>query len=514
MDADRTLFRSYSGDTFFPTPGWLRLAHVLTGDGGAYGLHGPRGSGKTWALLRATRWADQGGGMGLWFPCPAGYTDAAEFFSSLADNLAHAVEQRFSRRLAGHNPTASRASRRVNDRLLRQATALREHIRYSTALKWGSEVGISGAYHVTGTFKRTREKDLDERPTTVASLVFDFRRLAEAVVSGIGRPLVIGIDELDRIDADAARALLRDLKRIFEIPGVFFLVSVSTEATAALHPGTLRGMGHNEFPSSFYTVLEMPPLTPVDVIGVIAARGRPVRPALARLLCLLCVGNLRELVRLADLWSPLPPGSGDRTSERGLDEDDRRLARQILATEAASLLRDAVRECGPTADQVLPEAWRALPRSAFESTNEFAALSLAAIQDFWKLGQQHSAWRDAIAEPWRRFLIRLFVAGRVITARPAMAKPGDQMICDLRDVLLMADQSTSVALLMLQDRFGADFASPYTEPPDGIGFAVLPACHLRYPGVLFEGRGSERRSLCPHQATGRTRRSGMAANGR
>jgi hypothetical protein len=476
MDGDRTLFRSYSDDTFFATPGWLRLAHVLTGDGGAYGLHGLRGSGKTWAILRATRRADQDGGMGLWFPCPADYTDAAEFFSSLADNLAHAVEQRFSRRLAGRNRTASRAARRADGRLLWQATALRERIRYTTALKWGSEVGISGAYHVTGTFKRTREKDLDERPTTVASLVFDLRRLAEMVVAVTGQPLVIGIDELDKIDADAARALLRDLKRIFEIPGVFFLVSVPAEAAPVV-------TGRDEFSGFFHAVLEMPPLTPTDVAGVTAARGRQVRPALARLLCVLSVGNLRELIRLADLWPP-PAESGGRPGEHRLDEGDRRLARGILAAEASGLLRDAVRACGPTVGRMLPEAWQALPRAAFESPDEFAALSLAAIQDFWNLGQQDPAWRDTIAEPWRRYLIRLFVAGQVTAVRHDVAGAGDPMICDLRDVLIMAGHSTGVALLMLQARFGADLASPYTQPPGGTGFAGLSPCHLLYPRVV------------------------------
>jgi KAP family P-loop domain len=552
-----TFFRSYSDETFSLTPGWQRLEHILTGDGGAYGLHGPRGSGKSWLMQRAIQQADRAGGMGLWFPCPSEYAEASEFLSALSDNLANAVEQRYIRNdlwwtatrwlqrglalvvavsvaaavvsYVAHGPTVRRTNffsvlpvdlwaaagaavaalclltvvqfvrlSRPAGRLARQATAVRERIRYNTALKQGNEVGVSAAFHLTGTFKRTREKDLDERPTTVASLVFDFRRLAEAIIAATGRRLVIGIDELDKIgDEEAARKLLRDIKGIFEIPSVFFLVSVSEEAATALQLGALQGKGRNEFNSSFYTVIEMPPLDPADVIDIAAARGQPVRPALARLLCLLSVGNVRELIRLADGWPHRrPDGSGERFSDRGLDEGDCRIARRVLAAEAGTLLREIVRACGPTADQVLPEAWKALPEDAFESPDEFAALSQSAIKNCWNLGEPDPAWQEKITESWRRFLIRLFIAGRVVPLLlgTANAGPDHSDICDLRDVLIMSGHSTPVALLMLKARFGDDLASPYTKPP---GRAVLPACHLRYRGVVY-ARRAQGGGCCAH----------------
>ncbi len=560
-----TLFRSYSDNAFSLTPGWQRLARVLTSDGGAYGLYGPRGSGKSWLMLRAIREADLDGGMGLWFPCPSEYADAAEFLSALSDNLANAVEQRYIRNdlwwtatrwlqrglalvvavpvatavvsYASHGLTGKLANvfaalptelwaatgaalaalcllavvqfvrvSRPAGQLARQATAVRERIRYNAALKQGHEVAVSSVLHLTGTYKRTHAKDLDERPTTVASLVFEFRRLAAAIVATTGKRLVIGIDELDKIDdEEAARKLLRDIKGIFEIPGVFFLVSVSQEAATALQLGALQGKGRNEFNSSFYTVIEMPPFSPGDVTGIAAARGHPVGPAVAGLLCLLSAGNGRELIRLADLWPKVLPGGADKQScERELNEEDCQLARSVLAAEAETLLREIVRACGPTADQVLPDAWKALPESAFDSPDEFAALSQSAIHDFWDLGEADPAWRGKITESWRRFLIRLFVTGRVVPGLPGTgnAGPGHPMICDLRDVLIMAGHSTPVALLMLKARFGGDLAGPYTKPP---GRTVLAACHIRYRGVRFMGRGSERRLLCRHQATRRTR---------
>ena len=555
---------------FCPTPAWQQLADILAGNGGAYGLYGPRGSGKSWLMRRAIRQIELTGGMGLWFPCPGEYSEAAEFLSALSDNLASEVERRLIRENAGraavrwlqsalalvvaagvlvgvvwyavHRPAARtstvfgaapadvwwatgaalaalgllslaqlvRANRPVG-RLARQATAVRERIRYSTALKQGSEIGLSAAFQVAGSVKRTRGRDLDERPTTVASLVFDFRRLAETIVAATGKTLVIAIDELDKIDDPAAaRKLLRDIKGIFEIAGVYFLVSVSAEAANALQLGALQGSGRNEFNSSFYTVIEMPPLDPAAVTDIGVARDRPLRPALARLLCLLSGGNVRELVRLADGWPQAGPDQADeRSSERGLDDRDCELARGVLAAEAATLRRDVVRVCGPTADQVLPDVWGALPERAFASPDEFEALTQSAIHDFWNLGQPDPAWREKLTEPWRRFLIRLFVVGRVLPVAPGPGNTGSgstgsghSEICDLRDLLIMAGQSTPVALLMLKDRFGPDLAGQYSKPPRA---AVLPACHLRYRGVLFMRRGSERWSACPHQDTRRTK---------
>lgn len=531
--ANRTLFRSYSAEAFCPTAAWLRLAHILTGNGGAFGLYGPRGSGKSWLMLRAVEDAIRDKGMGLWFPFPSDY-DPSAFLSALSDNLASAVERRYIRNnvwwaamrwlrfglvlviavpvvaavvaYAGHGvtgkPTAAtlfstlpdllwqataaalgvlfllavaqfiRANRRAG-RLASEATALRERIRYTTALKQGTEANLSGGSRLTASLKRTQEKNLDERPTTLASLVFDFRRLAEAIVTTTGKRLVIALDELDKIDdPDAARSLLRDVKGIFEITGVFFLVSVSQEAARALQLGALQDNGRDEFSSSFYMVLELPSLDPVQLAQIAAWRGWPIDADVGSLLCLLSAGNLREAIRLVESWH-----ATGQTVDRAASL---RLARQVLRVEAALLLQQGARIRGSTASQVLPDAWRALPTTAFESAEAFDALSQAAIHDFWDLCHSDPVWQDAIGEPWRRYLIRLFVIGRALADIPASgATPfSQQKISDLRDVLIMAAHSTSVALLMLRARFGDDLASPYAPPPGTSAITGVPTSLL------------------------------------
>ena len=139
------------------------------------------------------------------------------------------------------SPTLSQSGR-----LVREATALRERIRYTASLKSGSELGLGGgAKSFVASLNRSQERALSERPTTIASLVFDFRNLAEAMARVMEGPIVIGIDELDKLpDPDSARELLRDIKGIFEVTRVHFLVSVSEEAAAALQLGcTLQTAG-------------------------------------------------------------------------------------------------------------------------------------------------------------------------------------------------------------------------------------------------------------------------------
>jgi KAP family P-loop domain len=464
-------------------------------------------------------------GIGLWFPCPA-EDDTAAFLSALSDNLASEVERRFvrnsfwslaARRLRSpltavaaalivaaivtysisalevKGGTATTidarlpvalwgaagiavaalfgllASRIVWDsrpvgRLVREATALRERIRFSTALKRATETGLTGGSWLTSGWKHSDERSLDERPTTAASLVFDFRNLAELIVATIKGPLVIAIDELDKIDdPENALRILRDVKGIFEITNVYFLVSVGEEAASALRLGSLRNGGRNEFSIYFYTVLELPPLSPSQTMDMLKRRQMEVSEPRARLLALLGAGNCREVVRLAE-----DPPTAARSLPQG---DENVLVLGTLEAEAGALLREIITayadESG--ADTVITGVWQALPREGFASVEAFSALGRRTIHDFWQPGWADLKWNTEVREPWRRFLIRLFVAATVValqTGTGAARSFTSVEIADLRDVLIMATRSSSTALLMLKSRFGEDLGHRYTAPAE------------------------------------------------
>lgn len=308
-----TVFRAFDEQAFLSGEPWQRLNAILATTGGPYGLVGPRGAGKSWLMLKAVNWAIERGGIGLWFPSPSEY-DSQAFLSSLSDSFASEIEQR-SRRgairpylsrqrvalvtamivaLAGLFVVATvlgaltfaqraaltvgiaavliggyvvlvraRRATRPEDRLVMEASAMRERIRFSLTRKEAAQLGAeAGARWAKTRLSRSRQKELQERPATLSSLMNDFRELARRA-GETAAPVVIAVDELDKMDdPERVRALLRDVKAVFEVPRVHFLISVSHEALRALRLGAIEE--RNEFNSSFYTVIEVPPLTPWD----------------------------------------------------------------------------------------------------------------------------------------------------------------------------------------------------------------------------------------------------------
>jgi hypothetical protein len=117
---------------------------------------------------------------------------------------------------------------------------------------------------------------------------------------------------------------------------------------------------------------------------------------------------------------------------------------------------------------VLAAAWKALPAGSFTAEAPFDELSRYVIRDHWDLlSSKH--WPDAPAEAWRRYLIRLFVAGRVLAGIRLL---DDRDVVDLRNVLIQAGLSADVARLMLQDVgvIGREMRNPRSHrrpPPDG-----------------------------------------------
>jgi len=518
-----TPFRSFSRGDFRETPAWSRLADILNGTGGCYGLSGPPGAGKTWLMLRAIKETEDSKGLGLWFPCPGAY-EASEFLAALCETLAAAVHQRFGRNSMRAEamrwlqivlvvvvglPVAiavvaylvrglggSKADRgslisvlpeqvwaaviiaaallvvllsvqviwagRPRGRLAREATAMMERVRFTANLRLATEAQLGRSVPPAGYLRRARERELSERPVTVASLVSGFRNLAKSISEVLPGPLVIGIDELDKAaEPEIVRLLLREIRGIFEITGVFFLVAVSEEAAGRLKMGPLPP-GSDELNSSFYTVLELPPLSPRETSELLTARGLSGSWPLAQVLCVLGAGNWREITRLAEHAASFPAG------EPGRDLGD--LIMTVGAAETASLLREITgnpsgARAGPLADEAKLGAWNAFPPDTFKARGRFTQRSRAAIREWWQPRWHDAAAWQAFCGPWQRLLVRLFIGGQVIVIleRSAGSDPvaGDVMMTDLRDVVIMAGRSPGVAKFMLADRFGADLDGPY-----------------------------------------------------
>jgi hypothetical protein len=522
-----TVFRNFHLRDFRWTESWQWLSEVIDGNGGCFGLYGPRGSGKSWLMHRAIAEVEGKGGLGLWFPCPRKY-DATDFLMTLTDNLANAVERRFARQkkivsalgrlrnyftiavttllvfalilygayglttLGKDSPhpldsfgqvypawlwiliaagafivavvsaivfiynTAARGS------LLRDASAQRERIRFSASTKLTAAFDISGSQSIVPSVSQSRERNLLERPVTVASLVFEFRNFASNIVKQLDKPLLVCIDELDKIDdTDEVRSLLRDIKGIFEVGETVFLVSISEEAAASLQIGILQTSGRNELNSSFYAIIALPPLAPGEAEKLLSSRGFGQSKRLSCALCLLAAGNRRELVRMADLCAIY-------ARQRRVPLDEYAII-GLLAEESSALLQEITRSKpeSPSAAvdaQAKYEAWTALALENFATAEAFVNLGVRAINQFWEPDWANEGWMS-VSESWKRLLIRLYIGAKVLPSTHGISTEcfldDPDIVMSLQKTLIMATHDSGVARLMLRERFGGDLSGGY-----------------------------------------------------
>ncbi|USX50214.1 hypothetical protein [Lentzea sp. HUAS12] len=264
----KSLHRGGSLISHQPVPAGRELAELVdTLDGGSFALAGPRGSGKT-NLLRAFcrgayRGQDQVADLSVLVAAPVDYVPR-EFVLHLYAQACHAV-------LAHLRETAGKGVRRrwrvrrgERDRLARSAQRGLRDIAYVQTLtgETSGKFGFRGAE-----LAHKRATSLTGRPRTYPEVVDDFRGFVGAVARALDPVrVVIAIDEIDRIGAgEPARRFLNEIKAVFDVPGCYYLMSVSTEAQ---HDFELTGMGlRSVFDSSFDEVVR------VDYLDFQLARG-------------------------------------------------------------------------------------------------------------------------------------------------------------------------------------------------------------------------------------------------
>jgi hypothetical protein len=534
----RTVFRAFDVTEFLEWPSWKRLVKILGANGGSYGLSGPRGAGKSWLMLRAIAWAQEGdtrggGGIGLWYPSPSEY-DPFAFLVSLSDSLASAIvswyrQDRLIRArlvrarlgatvvalvaiglawqlaIAKHAATLTVVAVVVGTavvlalavrflgvplwrslspegQLLREALRVNEWARYSATRREGSEVGGEGGRGLIARARISRERELVERPATLSSLVMQFRLLASKAGAVTGR-VVIAIDELDKMaDPEKVRDLLRDIKAIFEVRHVHFLVSVSDEAARNLSVGALTG--RDEFNSSFYTVVQAQPATPGECAELLVRRGGvPTDVSLA--LAVLAGGNPREVVRLAELAENAK--TAGEAAMKALQDEAVTLRGQVVTAvdfEGAPRLGQDARE----------GAYLGLGDDAFGSPEAFSSLCGRALEDpLWAPPWRDEGWEARFEETWRRLMVRLAVAGELAGSRDIVE---NQDVTDrLRDVVIAASQSSRVGRIVLerQLRLGTPRA-PADAPKQDDVRKQLEELGARYESLRASMKGGPERT--------------------
>jgi hypothetical protein len=183
-----------------------------------------------------------------------------------------------------------------------QQDALRElrNVQLQQQVSMGQEatVGVSGGKLLQLSAKGSSGETWTPRPMGYAELVGRYRNMLGRLASKGDTRILIGIDELDKIeDVGDVAAFLNNLKGIFGVPNVLYITTISNEAAASFKR---KGAPIKEaFDSCFDDVVVLSPLTYEDTRRVLNSRvlGMP-RPFKA-LLHAMSGGVPREVLRLA-----------------------------------------------------------------------------------------------------------------------------------------------------------------------------------------------------------------------
>ena len=187
----------------------------------------------------------------------------------------------------------------------------------------GAEVVIAGLLIVAAAggswvlLYRQREafEDGTTQGQSMMSLIAEYRSFAATIVyrlkqGALGHSpnrrfsVLVCVDELDKIvDFEEIRMFVRRIKAIFEVPGVYYYVSLAEDTLKALYLGA--SAGKNEIDSSFDHIVRIPPVT-CEIGEAIATHYLKAHavdelpPRLARTIATLSYGIPRDIIRRCD----------------------------------------------------------------------------------------------------------------------------------------------------------------------------------------------------------------------
>lgn len=232
-----------------------------------------------------------------------------------------------------------------SDELILSATARLDEIQYQKTLATGWASKASGKLAIGGaevgaeaglSGSRTLERTALTFPELVARLRAFLTQATTPPLRGAALEVRIGIDELDKMESDAAaRRFLNEIKGVFGIPRCFFLISVSEEALSNFDR---RGAQMRDvFDSAFDEIIYVEPLCFTETRALLAQRVIRL-PIPYQGLCHVLSGGLpRDLIRSARTVVAAKPTDADgrlpdvTAALIGLERDQRVRALAVAA---------------------------------------------------------------------------------------------------------------------------------------------------------------------------------------
>jgi hypothetical protein len=163
---------------------------------------------------------------------------------------------------------------------------------------WSGSLNLPGGSS-SGQYARSIARA--EQPLSYPEIVDEFRSFARDVAAGMHShdgKVFIGVDELDKIgSAEQAERFLNEIKGIFGIPHLYFMVSVSDDALTAFER---RGLPlRDAFDSSFDEIIHVGPLSYLESRRLLYRRVIGLSEPYVALCHCLAGGLARDVIRAA-----------------------------------------------------------------------------------------------------------------------------------------------------------------------------------------------------------------------
>ena len=267
------------------------------------------------------------------------------------------------------------------------AAAARKHlarVRYLQTFTsgWSGSLNLPGGGS-SGQYARSIARA--EQPLSYPEIVDEFRDFARDVAADMHRrdgKVFIGVDELDKIgSAEQAERFLNEIKGIFGIPHLYFMVSVSDDALTAFER---RGLPlRDAFDSSFDEIIHVGPLSYLESRRLLYRRVIGLSEPYVALCHCLAGGLARDVIRAArqvvlaatTLTSPAPEPAADLIDD-GLTDSTAYLALlpdvpppppPTLATISAAVIQDEMRRKLRAVGQVISSVTKASAKDLYET---------------------------------------------------------------------------------------------------------------------------------------------------
>jgi hypothetical protein len=267
------------------------------------------------------------------------------------------------------------------------AAAARKHLARVRYLQTFTS-GWSGSLNLPGggsSGQYTRSTARSEQPLSYPEIVDEFRDFARDVAADMhrhGGKVFIGVDELDKIgSAEQAERFLNEIKGIFGIPHLYFMVSVSDDALTAFER---RGLPlRDAFDSSFDEIIHVGPLSYLESRRLLYRRVIGLSEPYVALCHCLAGGLARDVIRAARqvvrtataLISPVPeaaPGPVDEyftdsTAYLALLPDVLKPPPPTLAVISTAVIKDEVRRKLRAVSQVISSVTKTSAKDLHET---------------------------------------------------------------------------------------------------------------------------------------------------